>query len=72
MNTWLGEPSKLLMLEKVIKVIEEKNLLEVVKASGSVLADGMQKVIDAHPEKVNNLRGKGTFLAYDCPNMPTR
>merc|ERR1712168_541730 len=42
------------------------------KASGDVLAEGMQKVIDAHPEKVNNLRGRGTFLAYDCPNMATR
>ena len=72
MNTWLGEPSKLLMLEKVIKVIEEKNLLEVVKASGATLADGMQRVIDAHPDKVNSLRGKGTFLAYDCPNTATR
>merc|ERR1711872_648007 len=72
MNTWLGEPSKLLMLEQVIKNIEEKKLLEVVKASGDVLAEGMQKVIDAHPEKVNNLRGRGTFLAYDCPNMATR
>lgn len=72
MNTWLGEPSKLLMLDKVIKVTEEKNLLEVVKASGAVLQEGMQQVIDAHPEKVNNLRGKGTFLAYDCPNTATR
>ena len=72
MNTWLGEPSKLLMLDKVVKEIESKNLLEVVKASGTVLAEGMQQVIDAHPEKVNNLRGKGTFLAYDCPNTPTR
>ena len=72
MNTWLGEPSKLLMLEQVVKNIEEKKLLEVVKASGDVLAEGMQKVIDAHPEKVNNLRGRGTFLAYDCPNMATR
>jgi len=72
MNTWLGEPSKLLMLEKVIKVVEENKLLEVVKSSGGVLAEGMQRVIDAFPEKVNNLRGKGTFLAYDCPNTATR
>merc|ERR1719431_1870252 len=71
-TTAKSEPSKLLMLEKVIKVVEENKLLEVVKSSGGVLAEGMQRVIDAFPEKVNNLRGKGTFLAYDCPNTATR
>lgn len=72
MNTWLGEPSKLLMLDKVIKVTKEKQLFEVVKASGSVLVQGMQDVSDKYPEKISNLRGKGTFLAYDCPNTRTR
>ena len=72
MNTWLGEPSKLLMLQKVVEEIEKKKLLEVVKASGAVLREGMQQVVDAFPDKVNNLRGKGTFLAYDCPNTAAR
>lgn len=33
-NTWMGEPSKVLLLEKVVEVIKRDNLLSIVQASG--------------------------------------
>lgn len=35
-NTWMGDPSKVLLLDKVVEVIKRDNLLSVVQASGTV------------------------------------
>jgi 4-aminobutyrate aminotransferase/(S)-3-amino-2-methylpropionate transaminase len=34
-NTWMGEPSKVVLLEKVIDVIKRDKLIENVKVTGS-------------------------------------
>lgn len=36
-NTWMGDPSKVIMLEEVVRVIQRDRLLENVNESGDVL-----------------------------------
>ncbi len=41
-NTWTGDHTRLVTLEAVVKEIQEKNLLDLVRESGSVLLSGLQ------------------------------
>ena len=41
-NTWLGDPSKLLLIGEVVKVIQEDNLLNNVKVTGDYLLNGLK------------------------------
>ena len=71
-NTWMGEPSKVLLLEKVIEVIKRDRLLENVQASGRKLMDGMKDLAKRYPQHMNSVRGVGTFCAFDCSSAEKR
>ncbi|XP_049314066.1 4-aminobutyrate aminotransferase, mitochondrial [Bactrocera dorsalis] len=71
-NTWMGEPSKLLLLEEVINVINEDNLLKTVNAAGKVLKDGLLSLEKEFPHILNSTRGRGTFLAVNCQHSKAR
>mmetsp|Transcript_10303 Transcript_10303/g.21659 ORF Transcript_10303/g.21659 Transcript_10303/m.21659 type:complete len:533 (+) Transcript_10303:354-1952(+) len=71
-NTWMGDPLRMLQLEVVLRTIEQQRLLEVVKSAGDVVMSGLHELGTAYPEFVNNLRGKGTFIAFDAPNGQER
>jgi 4-aminobutyrate aminotransferase/(S)-3-amino-2-methylpropionate transaminase len=64
-NTWLGDPSKLVLLEAVIKEIKTKNLLESIRETGDVLINGMRDIQEKYPKFVENARGRGTYAALD-------
>ncbi|GBP30672.1 4-aminobutyrate aminotransferase, mitochondrial [Eumeta japonica] len=71
-NTWMGDPSKLILLGEVIKVIKTRNLLELVNETGKVLKDGLHGIEKEFPHLINSVRGPGTFLAYSCPTTELR
>jgi len=71
-NTWMGEPGKVLLLEKVIEVIQRDQLLAVVQASGRRLIDGLTQLAVRFPAGVGNVRGVGTFCAFDCSTAAIR
>jgi len=71
-NTWMGEPSKVLLLEKVIEVIKRDRLLENVQASGRKLLDGLNDLSKRYPQHLNSVRGVGTFCAFDCSSVEKR
>lgn len=64
-NTWMGDPSKLVMLEQVIKVIKTEKLLQLVEETGKVLKSGLHSLETEFPFMMNSVRGRGTFLAFD-------
>lgn len=64
-NTWLGDPSKLVLLEQVVKRIKEDGLLEKIAATGEHLLKGLEATQKQFPSLVLNARGKGTFCAID-------
>ena len=49
-NTWLGDPSKLLLIGEVVKVIQEDNLLNNVKVTGDYLLNGLKDMQVILPE----------------------
>jgi len=71
-NTWMGDPGKVLLLEEIVKVIEEDNLLKDVMVSGDVLRNGLLQLEREFPHLLNSTRGRGTFLAINCPNGKIR
>lgn len=71
-NTWMGDPGKLLLLERVLSVVKKENLLKQVQASGDVLMSGLQTLQKEFPALLNSARGRGTFLAVSCPTTSLR
>ena len=43
-NTWMGDPSKVIILEAVLDTIAKDNLKQVVKDSGKVLLEGLNEL----------------------------
>lgn len=71
-NTWMGDPSKLILLEKVIDVIQKENLVGKIEATGLQLQQGLRQLQSKYSGLVSNARGKGTFCAIDFDNSQTR
>jgi len=66
-NTWIGDPIRALQAGVIIKEIKEKNLLQNVEITGSYLKSGLNSLQSKYPSLVSNVRGLGTFLAFDLP-----
>ncbi|PZC84408.1 hypothetical protein B5X24_HaOG204982 [Helicoverpa armigera] len=71
-NTWMGDPSKLILLEQVLKVIKTEKLLDLVQCTGKVLKCGLHELECEFPDKINSVRGRGTFLAFDATSPEMR
>ncbi|XP_050345699.1 4-aminobutyrate aminotransferase, mitochondrial [Nymphalis io] len=71
-NTWMGDPGKLLLLEKVLEVIKNENLISVVNESGKVLKKGLHELENEFPNLINSVRGRGTFLSFNSPTTKCR
>ncbi|XP_045213586.2 4-aminobutyrate aminotransferase, mitochondrial-like [Mercenaria mercenaria] len=71
-NTWVGDPSKIALLEEVVKVIKEENLLHSMKVTGDYLLSGLKLMQAKYPEILSKSRGLGTLCAIDCNNTATR
>lgn len=72
MNTWLGEPSKLLLLEAVLETAKKEKLLELCTVTGEYLLSSLKDQCKQYPHLINSARGLGTFLAWDCNNAAER
>lgn len=70
-NTWMGDPAKMLSLEAFLEVVEEDQLLENVRTTGAFFQKGLER-LEAEFEMLNNVRGVGTYLAFDCPSSDAR
>lgn len=71
-NTWVGDPSKVVLLEAVIKVIKQQNLMEQVNKTGEHLWNGLEDLQKKYPHLLSRVRGLGTLGAVDLPNTTTR
>lgn len=64
-NTWLGDPSKLVLLSEVIKTIKKENLVANIEKTGNKLLSELEKFAKQYPALVQNARGRGTYCAID-------
>ncbi|CAH1273270.1 ABAT [Branchiostoma lanceolatum] len=71
-NTWVGDPAKLVLLEAVIRVIEEDRLLDNMRETGQVLMEGLRTLENKYPDILDGTRGQGSFCAVDCPTEAVR
>lgn len=83
----MGEPSKIVILEKVVEVIRRDGLVERAKTVGEELHKGLTVIASDYPHQVRlygcckkadyafqvfNVRGQGTFCAFDTPDAQLR
>ncbi|KAB7497577.1 4-aminobutyrate aminotransferase, mitochondrial, partial [Armadillidium nasatum] len=73
-NTWMGDPSKVILLDQVLKVIKRDNLLQNTTKTGDILYKGITDLEKRFPKVISSTRGKdrGTFIAFDCKDVSTR
>ena len=71
-NTWMGDPSKVLMLEAVLECVERDGLIDNARETGDVLKGGLEALADAYPGKLMNVRGVGTLVAADLASGAER
>jgi len=72
LNTWIGDPHKIIILEQVVKAIQREDLLSRVQASGSTMMAGLEELQKRFPHLLNRARGRGTFCAVDLPTVEAR
>ncbi|CAG9325460.1 ABAT_4 [Blepharisma stoltei] len=62
-NSTRGDPIRLLNLRKIREVMDNDNLLRQTERVGMMLKNSLNALSPKYP--INNVRGYGTFLAYD-------
>jgi len=72
LNTWIGDPHKIILLEQVVKTIREENLLDRVRSTGGIMMSGLMQLQKQFPGLISSVRGRGTFCAMDLPSTQTR
>ncbi|GAB6033124.1 hypothetical protein CHUAL_012734 [Chamberlinius hualienensis] len=71
-NTWMGDPLRVRLLCKQLKVMKRDNLIENAKEVGEFLIKGLNELQNRYPNYMQNLRGIGTFIAFDCATVDIR
>eukprot|EP00276_Gloeochaete_wittrockiana_P015220 CAMPEP_0184345348 /NCGR_PEP_ID=MMETSP1089-20130417/13774_1 /TAXON_ID=38269 ORGANISM="Gloeochaete wittrockiana, Strain SAG46.84" /NCGR_SAMPLE_ID=MMETSP1089 /ASSEMBLY_ACC=CAM_ASM_000445 /LENGTH=488 /DNA_ID=CAMNT_0026675625 /DNA_START=50 /DNA_END=1516 /DNA_ORIENTATION=- len=71
-NTWMGDPLRMLQFETIVDTIKADKLIDNVKISGALLREGFNDMASRYPHIVSNVRGRGTFLAFDAPSGAVR
>ncbi|ELR15946.1 4aminobutyrate aminotransferase [Acanthamoeba castellanii str. Neff] len=71
-NTWMGDPVRVLLMKSILGEIRDQHLLENVQITGKYLKEGLLELQDKHAALLSNVRGLGTFLAFDLPTAQSR
>ncbi|MDZ7719747.1 MAG: L-lysine 6-transaminase [Balneolaceae bacterium] len=70
-STWGGNLVDMVRFERILKVIEEDNLVENALTTGNYLHQQLNDLAKEY-EVLNNPRGKGLFCAIDLPDTEAR
>lgn len=70
-STWGGNLVDMVRATRILRIIEEENLIEHAATQGEYLLDGLHRLADKHPS-VTNVRGRGLLCAVDVPNAAMR
>lgn len=71
-NTWMGDPAKLLILDKVNQVVEADGLMESTREAGDTLLAGLKSLADEYPQHFYDPRGAGTLCAVNTSTADVR
>jgi len=70
-NTWLGDPMRALQMKVIVQQIKKLHLLDNVTHTGAYLLQLLKNVQARYP-RMQNVRGLGTFCAFDLPDTVSR
>ncbi|XP_070545655.1 4-aminobutyrate aminotransferase, mitochondrial-like [Ptychodera flava] len=70
-NTWMGDPGKVVLLEKVVETIQKDGLVQNVHETGEYLQDNLKCLEDTYPDIFSSSRGVGTYCAIDVSDPVT-
>jgi len=68
-NTWMGDPVRALQAKVIVDEILEKDLLANVRDVGTYAQKELREISGRHPT-IKNVRGEGTFIAFDIEGEP--
>ncbi|KAK3599279.1 hypothetical protein CHS0354_028634 [Potamilus streckersoni] len=71
-NTWVGDPTKIILLGEVVKVIKEENLLDNVQKTGEYMMKGLKQLEKTSNGFVSRVRGLGSYGSIDFPDADKR
>lgn len=64
-NTWMGDPSRIILLEEMVNIVRDDNLLENTKQTGEKIVAGLSELQARFPGQIEGARGAGAFCAVD-------
>lgn len=71
-STWGGNLADMVRSTRYLEIIDEDNLVANAAIQGDYLLNRMEEIQGRHPEIVDNIRGRGMFAAFTCPDPATR
>ncbi len=71
-NTYMGDPVRQILTAEQNSVIKEDKLSELAADTGAYLTQKLETLSKMYPEYVSSVRGKGTYLAFDCETVELR
>lgn len=71
-NTWLGDPIRALQAKVIIDSVYKYDLLTLVNETGNYLTKQLGALSVKYPKFISSVRGRGTYMAFDCVDSATR
>ncbi|XP_012944398.1 4-aminobutyrate aminotransferase, mitochondrial [Aplysia californica] len=71
-NTWIGDPSKIVILREVLATIKEEGLVQKTAELGKQMLQVLETAQAEFPNVVSRARGLGCIMSFDCPDAQTR
>ncbi|KAL1494315.1 hypothetical protein ABEB36_009931 [Hypothenemus hampei] len=71
-NTWMGDPGKVILLEKIIEIISRDNVLENVRQTGEYILQHLQVMEQQFAPLIHSTRGRGNFIAVTAATSEKR
>ena len=68
----MGDPVRQILTAEQNVVIKEDKLSELAADTGSYLCEKLSELAIKYPNYIQNLRGKGIYLAFDCETAELR
>ncbi|CAG9760848.1 unnamed protein product [Ceutorhynchus assimilis] len=71
-NTWMGDPGKVILLEKYLEIIKRDKLLENVRSTGKYTLECLKQIQSEFAPFIHSVRGRGTFIALTAETTEKR
>ncbi|KAJ2716955.1 4-aminobutyrate transaminase [Coemansia spiralis] len=71
-NTWMGDIPRVLIAKAIMDEVAERGLIEQVRETGAYLLSHLRPLAIRYHRVLGNVRGKGTFVAFDCSSPEIR